>query len=136
PGFKHDAQSERRPWCRRGMEMSERRRGAIALSLEQIDPQIEGSAARQRRSLGGAILTERAGKMRVEPLRIIAGDPWRCAREIGSLDPRALVRRKRRRRKSRTACELGDCIGRKLAFEPQHAKQDPARALLLHDVGA
>src|SRR5262249_60847447 len=108
----------------------------LRFGFEPIDPQIERSAARQRRTFGDALVTEYAGKMRIEPLRIVARDPGRSAREIGGGEPRPLLRAQRRRRKAPTVGTRCDPIALELALEPQHAEHGRARALAAPDVGA
>jgi len=48
--------------------------------------------------------------MRIEPLRIVARDPGRSAREIGGPEPRPLLRAQRRRRKAPAVGTRGDRI--------------------------
>ena len=78
---KPDAQAERRPSRRLGMQMRELRQHLFALGLERIDAQVERRAARERGALGGAVFAEDARKMRIEPVGIIAENMRRRACE-------------------------------------------------------
>jgi hypothetical protein len=89
-GAKRNAQAPRRPAGRHGAKMRERGLRARTIRLERIDAQIERRAACERRALGGALLAEHTGKMRIEPLRIIAGNPRRRAGEACLFERRAL----------------------------------------------
>ncbi len=135
-GRERDAKPDRRPARRLRIEVGERGGGLVALALERIDAQIERRAARQRRALGGALLAERAGEMRIEPFGIVAGDRRRRAVEARGIEPGALVVAQRRRRKARAVGEPRDRRRIELALEPQHAEQHGARALIAHDIGA
>src|SRR5262249_17906105 len=80
--------------------------------------------------------TEYAGEMGIEPLRIVARDPGRSAREIGGPEPRALFRPQRRRRKAPPLRTPRDPIANEHSPQPQHAEHGRARTLVTHDMGA
>src|SRR5262249_12712681 len=79
-------------------------------------------AARQRLALSYALLAEHAGKVGIEPLRIVAGDPGRSTGEVGCGEARPLFRAQRRRRKAPTVGTRRDRMAIQLALEPQHAE--------------
>ena len=135
-GVKRDAQADRRPARGDGIKVGQRVGCCLRFGFEPIDPQIERGAARQRHTFGDALVTEYAGEMGIEPLRIVARDPGRSAREIGGPEPRPLLRAQRRRRKAPTVGTRGDRIAIELALEPQHAEHGRARTLVTHDMGA
>ena len=135
-GRKRDAKPDRRPARGLRRKIGERGGGLVAVGLERIDAQIERSAARQRRAFGGALFAEHLGEIRVEPFRIVAGDPRRGICQIGGGEPRPLAFAQGRRRKTSAVGERPDRIGIELALEPQHAERDRARAPLAHDVRA
>ena len=135
-GLERDAQPERRPARRHGIEVGEQGGRLVAIALDVVDPQIKRRSARKRGTLGGALLAKHAGEIRIEPFRVIAGHPGRRTREIGRRKPRQLVRAQRLRRKASAIRQSRDGIGLELALEPQHAEQDRARARVAHDMDA
>ena len=135
-GGKPDAQAERRPSSRRRVKVRKRLYRFLQFGLERVDPQIERRAARERRSLGGALVTESARKVRIEPFRIVSGDPRRCIGGLGRFQSCPLAVGERRRGKARAVRQSRDLLGVKLALEPQHSEHDRPRTLLPHDVGA
>src|SRR5271166_6442976 len=129
-GSPHDAQSKRRPARWHGIEVRQRDERGFAVRLERIDAQIERRAGSQRRTLGGAILTECAGEMRIEPLRIVAGDPGRGILQIGSVEPRLLLSAQWGWSEPRAVGKRSDGLTAKPAFEAQHAEHERAGRLL------
>ena len=132
-GPEHDAQSERRPARRRRAQMRERGRNPLAIGLERIDAQIERRAAGERRALLRPLRAEHFGEMRVEPFRIVAGDPGRRACKRGAFERRALGRLERRRRMAGTVAQARDRLHVELALQPQHAEHQVARPLPAHE---
>ena len=130
------SQPERRPSRRHGIEVGKQGDRVLALSLDVVDAQIKRRPARKRGALGGALVAEHAGEIRIEPFRVIAGHPGRRTLEIGRRKPRQLVRAQRLRRKASAIRQRGNGIGLELALEPQHAEQDRARARVAHDMDA
>ncbi len=112
--------------------MGERGRDPLALGLERVDAQIERRAAGERGALRRALGAEHAGKVRIEPFRIVAGDPGRRARERPTFKRRAFVRLERGRRMATAVEEARDRVHIELALEPQHAERQGARPVGAH----
>jgi hypothetical protein len=134
-GVEHDAQSERRPARRDGAEMGERGRNPLAVGLERIDAQVERRTTCERRALGCPLHAEDVGKMRIEPLRIVARDPRRGAGERRTFKCRALRRLERRGRMAGTVAETRYGVHIELALEPQHAEHQSPRPIPAHQEG-
>src|SRR5262249_28148264 len=115
--------------------MRERLRHRIALALERVDPQVERRPARERGRLGGAVLSESAREMWIEPLRIVAGDPRRGAVEASPLESLALLGAQRTRRVAAVLGEASDRGRVEPALEREHAERDRARGVLVHQEG-
>src|SRR5262245_33087830 len=115
--------------------MRERVSGGLALALEHVDAQIERGAAGEGGAFGGAVLAEAAGKMRIEPFRIIAGDPGRRIVEAGRREPRALGGGERARGMAAVLGETPDRRSVELALEGKHAERDRARGGVVHYEG-
>jgi len=71
-GSKPDAQADRRPLRRFSVKIFELWLDLVALAAKRIDPKVKRRAARQRGTLGRAVVAEDAGEIRIEPFRIIA----------------------------------------------------------------
>src|SRR4029077_18422789 len=97
-------------------------------ALDVVDAQIKRRAARKRRALGGALLAEHTGKIRIETFWVVARHPGRSPLEIRHGEPSSLLGAQRLRRKALAIRQIRDGIGLELALEPQHAEQDRARA--------
>ena len=128
-----DAQAERRPARRLGRKMGERGLRLLALGLERVDPQVERRAGGERRAFLRALLAEHAGEMRIEPLRIVAGDMGRRTIECRRREPRPLGLREQRRCEARAIGKPRDRVEVEPAFELEHAEEDRARRLLAHE---
>src|SRR3954463_15756334 len=135
-GFERNPQPERRPARRHGIEVRKQRRRLVTVALDVVDAQIKRRAARKRRALGGALLAERTGEIRIEPFRVVASHPGRSTLEVKHGEPRLLLGAQRLRCKALAIRQSRDGIGLKLALEPQHAEQDRARAGVAHDMDA
>ena len=107
----------------------------VALRLQRIDPQVERRARRERRRLCRTLVAENAGEMRIEPFRIVAGNPRGSTSEIGRAEPRALVLRQRVGRETRAVGEPRDQLGVEVAFKTQHAEDGRAWRLGAHHKG-
>ena len=134
-GVERKAQTEGRPARGHGIEMGKRSADRLPFGFERVDPQIKRRPAGQRRAFGDALLAEHPCKIGIQPLRIIARDPGRSAREISRGKACALVRAQRGRRKAATVGTRGNRIAVELALEPQHPEDNRARALVAHDMG-
>ena len=129
---KPNAQADRRPLCRFGVQMRELRLNLLALRLQCVDPQIERRARRERRSLGGAIVAEHLGQMRIEPIRIIARDRRRRSREGVTAQVLFLCFAQWRRSEARAVAQLLNRRDVEPALAPQHAEQRRARRPFSH----
>ena len=119
-----------------GVEVGELRGRRLAVALERVDAQIERRAARQRRALRRAFLAEHAREIRIEPFRIVAGDPGRRASEVGRVEACAFRLVERRRRMARAVGEPRNRRDIEPALEPQHAEHRCAWPVIAHDVRA
>jgi hypothetical protein len=62
---------------RRGAQRGQGGGGLVTVGLQPVDPQVDRRAPGQGLALGRAIVAEHPGQVRIEPLRIVAGDPGR-----------------------------------------------------------
>src|SRR6202008_3010403 len=65
-GIQHDAQSERRPWRRLSLQMTQRGQHLLRLGTKRIDPEIEWRAVRQCDGFVHARVAEAAGELRIQ----------------------------------------------------------------------
>ena len=122
-GPDHDAQAPRRPARLLRRIFAERFGRLRALALQRVDAQVERRARAERRRLLGAVLAERRGKMRVEPVGIVAAHMRGRVVEVRGAQPRVLVVGHRLGREARAVGELRDRLGIKAALARQHAEQ-------------
>src|SRR5262245_16077432 len=107
-GWQRDAQALRGPARRFRPERRQPRVGLLAAALERGAAQAPRRPARQRRTLRDTIIAERTCEMRIEPFRIVAGNPGRRAIEAWRRKPHALGLAQRARRMTAILDEARD----------------------------
>src|SRR5262245_29114271 len=115
--------------------MPERLGGVLAAALERVDAQVERRPACERRAFGDAIVTERAREMRIEPFRIVAGNPGRRAIKARRCKPRTLRLTQGPGRMAAILNESRDRDEIELALERQHPQHYRTRAGLADNKG-
>src|SRR5439155_20390049 len=107
-----EAQAERRPWGRFGLDMLAGKRAArrLAIGLQRIDPQIDRGACVERRHLVFEMPAVKRREMWFEPLRHIVSDGARHLRmgeaAAGQSAREAQLERRQRRRTKAVAIEI------------------------------
>ena len=125
---KPNAQADRRPSRRLGVEMGELRQSFVALAFERIDPQIERRTACERSAFCGPLVAKHARKMRLKPIRVVAQNVGRRISERAAGERLALGLRQLLRREARAAAQRRNLLDIETALAMQHADEHRARA--------